>query len=665
MALPEDTILENRYRIDRLLGQGGMGAIYRGFDIRLKRQVAIKENFFQTPQAIQQFEREALMLANLTHPNLPRVGDHFSYEGQQYLVMDFIGGQDLWETIKLQDHPLNESQALDYIIQVCGAVQYLHTRKPPIIHRDIKPQNIKITPEGQAVLVDFGIAKMAEGGQRTSTGARGVTPGFSPLEQYAGSGTSPVSDVYSLGATLYALLTGQKPPDSASRMINQVEFVPPAKLNVNLSERVSLAIEHAMQPQPVDRPPSVAVWQQELEAIQATATTPFAETLTLMTPIEKADIPTTPPPPILTAPATSQPAKSSPLWLLIGGAIAIVIVIIVLIGAITFFVLSNKGDDIGPGVAAASTPTEEPTPTATLDTETTIAAAIEATKLAEPSATPLPEPSATPLPEPSEIPTTPTPLPQTIVADDGATMILIPAGPFEMGSESGDSDEQPVHTVTLTDFYIDKFEVTNAQLAQCVADGGCQAINTTSYRKNASSTRDYYYGNPQYDDYPAIYVSYRGPRSLSIAQEYCKWRGDQLPTEAQWEKAARGTDGRTYPWGEQIPNDPLLNFNEHEGDTMPVGSYPDGVSPYGVHDMAGNVAEYVRDGYELRYYSSSPSTNPYKTYTSETLTVLRGGSWKSSQHEVRTTERSANTGVVTDFVGFRCVHLPLKDQEDG
>jgi serine/threonine protein kinase len=359
MALSEDTILENRYRIDRLLGQGGMGAIYRGFDTRLKRQVAIKENFFQTPQAIQQFEREAVMLADLTHLNLPRVIDHFSFEGQQYLVMDFIEGQDLWEMVKRQEHPLSEAQALDYIIQVCEAVQYLHTRKPPIIHRDIKPQNIKITPEGLAVLVDFGIAKMAEGGQRTSTGARGVTPGFSPLEQYAGSGTSPVSDVYSLGATLYAVLTGQKPPDSASRMVNQADFVPPIKLNAKLSERVSQAIEYAMQPQPADRPQSVAVWQQELEAIQtAMPTTPFDEDPTVMASPEKADVPTTLPSPT-TPPSPDRgrvgegvpPAKSGPPWLLIGGSI----VIIVLIGAIAFFALSG-GDDSGDEVAVTSTP---------------------------------------------------------------------------------------------------------------------------------------------------------------------------------------------------------------------------------------------------------------------------------------------------------------------
>ena len=167
MVLPEDTILEKRYRIVRLLSHGGMGAIYRGFDTNLQMQVAIKENFFQTPHSIRQFEQEALILAHLHHPGLPRVIHHFSSEGQQYLVMDYIDGEDLWEKVKRQGHPLTEAQALSYIIQVSDAVSYLHNQNPPIIHRDIKPQNIKITSDNRAMLVDFGIAKIVDSSTRT------------------------------------------------------------------------------------------------------------------------------------------------------------------------------------------------------------------------------------------------------------------------------------------------------------------------------------------------------------------------------------------------------------------------------------------------------------------------------------------------------------------
>jgi serine/threonine protein kinase len=274
MTLAVDTILENRYRIDRLIGQGGMGAIYQGYDTNLDIEVAIKENFLQMPQSIMQFQQEARILAKLHHPALPRVMHHFSVAGQQYLVMDFIEGEDLWQIIKRSKKPLDEAQAVRYISQICEAVQYLHKQQPAIIHRDIKPQNIKVTPSGQAVLVDFGIAKIAEQNAVTGTGARGVTPGFSPPEQYSGEGTTPRSDIYALGATLYALLTGERPPDSISLLTDRAKFVSPQQLNLNLSQQVWQAILHAMQPLEKNRPLSVAVWQAELQRSVPTPVAP-------------------------------------------------------------------------------------------------------------------------------------------------------------------------------------------------------------------------------------------------------------------------------------------------------------------------------------------------------------------------------------------------------
>lgn len=266
MTLPEGAILENRYQIERLLAQGGMGAVYKGFDTKLKAAVAVKENVFQSPQSGQQFEQEALILAGLRHSSLPRVTDHFRSEGQQYLVMDYIEGEDLWEIVKQRGRPLSEVQALNYIIQICDAVSYLHQRNPPIIHRDIKPKNIKITPNGEAILVDFGIAKISHDQTPTQSGARGLTPGFSPPEQYSKIGTTPASDIYALGATLYAVLTAQEPPDSISLLVNQAAYKPPTQINAAISKEVSDAITHAMQAKVSDRPKSVPVWRDELIA---------------------------------------------------------------------------------------------------------------------------------------------------------------------------------------------------------------------------------------------------------------------------------------------------------------------------------------------------------------------------------------------------------------
>ena len=352
MPLPEDTVLENRYRIDGLLAQGGMGAIYRGFDTNLSTPVAIKENFFQTPQAINQFKREALILARLRHPALPRVTHHFSFAGRQYLVMDFVEGEDLWEMVQRRSRPLDEAQALHYISQVCEAVGYLHRQNPPIIHRDIKPQNIKITPDGRAILVDFGIAKEVMPGDRTLPGAQGVTPGFSPPEQYSGRGTTPSSDVYALGATLYAVLTGKKPPDSISMMVGGAKFVPPDKINVNLSRRTSQAIIHAMQVQPADRPASAAAWQKELSGAVEIPTLPSTpvpptdkeETLTAVAKPRPAPVaprpvplPVVPPPPVVATP----PAKRS-VWLV---ALPVLLATLILIGAIgaAVYILYSAG----------------------------------------------------------------------------------------------------------------------------------------------------------------------------------------------------------------------------------------------------------------------------------------------------------------------------------
>jgi len=267
MLLREGTVLEGRYRIESLLAHGGMSAVYRAHDLNLSVPVALKENQFQTAHSIEQFKREAQLLAKLRHPGLPRVLQHFTYEGRQYLVMEFIEGANLWEMVKKRDGPFTETQALAWMDKVCEAVSYLHSRTPSIVHRDIKPQNVKVMPSGEVVLVDFGISKEGDTSDRTALGARGVTPGFSPPEQYTGSGSGPVSDVYALGATLYALLTGVKPPDSISLAIGAAEYVRPDRLNPRISDSVADAIGWAMRPEPSNRPQSVEDWRAVLRGL--------------------------------------------------------------------------------------------------------------------------------------------------------------------------------------------------------------------------------------------------------------------------------------------------------------------------------------------------------------------------------------------------------------
>lgn len=279
-ALPpeKDTLLHDRYKIIRPLGKGGMGAVYYAHDESLDVHVAIKENLFVSVEAERQFRREAKLLATIRHPHLPRVTDHFVVPGQsQYLVMDFIPGDDLQKQLSSRTDPFAESEALRWTQQILDGLVYLHTRPEPIIHRDIKPANIKITPEGTAVLVDFGIAKVYDPDQSTTVGAKGFTPGYAPPEQYGMGRTSVHSDIYALGATLYALLTWKIPADSLERAMGEVELVPVREFNPAISPQIAAAVERAMSIQKDDRFESAAAFAAALKP-EKTVSAPAAET---------------------------------------------------------------------------------------------------------------------------------------------------------------------------------------------------------------------------------------------------------------------------------------------------------------------------------------------------------------------------------------------------
>jgi formylglycine-generating enzyme required for sulfatase activity len=231
----------------------------------------------------------------------------------------------------------------------------------------------------------------------------------------------------------------------------------------------------------------------------------------------------------------------------------------------------------------------------------------------------------------------------TLVSDkDKMTLMYVPEGEFTMGSDSS-SDEQPIHKVTLDAFWIDQTEVTNKQYAQCLDDGVCQHSGSISSNKTPN-----YYENLEFANYPIIYVTW------IESATYCKWANRRLPSEAEWEKAARGTDGRTYPWGNGAPNDTLLNYNQIIGDTTEVGKYPNGKSIYGAYDMAGNVWEWVNDWYSNTYYKSSPSSNPLGPDSGQ-YRVLRGGAWSSYDSVVRSAVRLENYPTRWNgSYGFRC-----------
>lgn len=338
----------------------------------------------------------------------------------------------------------------------------------------------------------------------------------------------------------------------------------------------------------------------------------------------------------------------------------------------------------------------------------TPAPTIPPTNTATVTAIPIP-PTATVTPTP--LPTlTPTPFAGSEIrlGPNEQLAVFVPAGEFLMGMDSGKADAAPAHTVYLDSFWIDKFEVTNIKYRRCVDAGGCTAPNTKALpaSQNGVSSMDSRaqdtptlimargWDNTYYSNYPVINVTWEQ------ADAYCRWTGGRLPTEAEWEKAARGTDGRVFPWGTEEPytvyrsiedgsiipeSTPVvivpvqtqrkhravinsieayvaylqLNFLSRFEAPQEVGSYPDGISPYGALDMAGNVWEYVSDWYDKTFYANSPLKNPTGPETG-TLHIVRGGSWWSDNSTIHTYDRVNTTanGVGIFTVGFRCAFNP-------
>lgn len=418
MDISPDTILRNRYRIVRLLGQGGMGAVYLGYDLSLEHEVAVKINRSPTPQAANQFIAEARLLATLRHPNLPRVIDYF-LEGQgQFLVMDYIAGEDL-KTLSERSGALPLQQVLAWAEDLGSALSYLHHQVPPVFHRDIKPANLKLTHENEVVLVDFGIAKAAEAAAATATGAAGYTPGYAPPEQYGTGHTGAYSDQYAMGATLYHLLTGEKPVDAVQRLLGMATLSPAQVINPALPANVSQALERAMAVRPEDRFPTVDDFVRALFDPTYQITVPYqpasyaaaAPTVVASThPAASAAIPSGPHAPAATAPPLAVPRRRLP-WVGIGILITLAVLVV---AAVAF------GSGLIPAAAVptgTSTPTLQPSasvarasPTPLLPTST-FPPSVTATLQATSTATAMP-PTATPTAAPTRTFTlSPTPLP--------------------------------------------------------------------------------------------------------------------------------------------------------------------------------------------------------------------------------------------------------------
>lgn len=588
MPLSIGQILNNRYSIARLIGEGGFGSVYQGWDNSLDVAVAIKENLDTSVQAQKQFGYEAHLLARLSHPNLPRVTDHFFIPDQgQYLVMDFVQGEDLQTTLNRLG-PLPQAQVLPWIDQVCDALVYLHNQDPPIIHRDLKPANIKIRPDGRAMLVDFGIAKVYDSQLKTTIGARAVTPGYSPPEQYGQGQTDARSDIYALGATLYTLLTGEQPAESVLRMVGAVQLIPPRRFNPHLTPRTESVMLKALEVDTRRR------FQNAVD-LRAALSGPSGRLPpnNSRSPQKSAVKPT---PGTTGSPSTDRVIEQQLAeergwsWIWMTAAILLGLFLALLGAAGWWYSTSAWAGNI------------------------------------------------------------------TVRAKDDMPQVYVPAGTFQMGSAGSDhwskSDEKPLHQVTVDNFWLDQTEVTNAQYNLCVAAGVCQA--------------SIFVNNPYYNqsDQPVVGVSWLE------AMAYCRWVGGRLPTEAEWEYAARGPESRLYPWGNRFDGARLNycdqncssdwkdnGFNDGYAWAAPVGSYRAGASWVGAMDLAGNVWEWVSDWHSP--YPTEAQTNPTGP-ANGSYKIARGGSWYFGAADTRAANRFSYLTPTErlDNIGFRCLNEP-------
>lgn len=272
--LPNNTLIQGRYQIIEQIGRGGMGAVYKAIDTRLRTTVALKQMLVEGEPLRKAFEREAQLLASLRHPTLPRVSDHFIDEYGQFLIMEFIPGDDLGAFLQQGKQPFAVADVLRWADQLLDALDYLHTHTPPVIHRDIKPQNLKLTGRNEIILLDFGLAKGSSVQTRvTSSGSIfGYTPHYAPLEQIEGTGTDPRSDLYSLAATLYHLLTSKMPVDALARASAKINDEPdPLILASTVNPAVPLAVaavlQQAMAQKATQRPPTAIAMRSALREV--------------------------------------------------------------------------------------------------------------------------------------------------------------------------------------------------------------------------------------------------------------------------------------------------------------------------------------------------------------------------------------------------------------
>jgi serine/threonine-protein kinase len=613
-----------------------MATVYRAFDTRLERDVAIKiirKEKFGTeamPRILKRFEREAKALAHLSHPNIVGIMDHGEHDGTPYLVMAFIPSGTLKGQLGKQ---VPYQQAAKILIPIARALAYAHQQK--IIHRDVKPGNILITTTGDPMLSDFGIAKILDVSDETTLTETGVgigTPEYMAPEQAEGKADHR-SDIYALGIVFYELITGKKPFTAdtpfAVLLKHAKDPLPRPKQYVpSLPDAVERAIFKVLEKNPSHRYQTMTEFANALEKIASDKLEAFAPAISDTTVDEVV--------------APRRTASFNPVtWIATAAAIAVGVICLIVAGISISWLLPNltRLSAISPAPAVTST-SSRPASSPVIAAITTPTNAPTATR----TLTPTPSIAAT----------------TQVSSKDASIMVFVPAGEFTMGGASTIGD-RPVHKVYLDAFWIDQTEATNAMFNKFVSEtnyvtdaerargsyiwtGGWTYVANASWRAPFGPNSN----QPLKDNQPVTQVSWND------ANAYCKWAKRRLPTEAEWEKAARGSASAIYPWGNSSPTSDYANYGNNVGGLSNVGQYLKGASQYGALDMAGNVYEWVNDWYAANFYSSASAQNPTGPVSGD-WKIMKGGSWQLDANRLHAFEREVSPpNLANTNLGFRC-----------